>query len=197
LILLCVGVKKSLIGADWGRDHQTPFWSWKHFAYFFAQDCFFVWCKGPLGFSAGTILSNPILRMMGCDVGKRTIVAEPLQCSDWNAVSFGDDCVVEGFLQFHTFENMMLRVKRCHIQDRCSVAFGATVMGGVTVESGSTLSPLSLVLKEMYMVSAIYEGSPADPVEPIAPLALEARTIEPVPAEFNGELIPARGPDDG
>ena len=187
LILLTVSVKKLIVGSDWGRDHQTPFWSWKHFAYFFAQDCFFVWCKGSLAFSAGTILSNPILRMMGCKVGNRTIVAEPLQCSDWNAVSFGDDCVVEGFLQFHTFENMVLRVKRTHIEDRCSVAFGATVMGGARVESGSTLLPLSLVLKEMHMVPGIYEGSPADPVVHFAPTgqaapaALGQSAIQPIP----------------
>ena len=46
LIALTVGTKKLLVGSEWGADHSTPFWSWRHFAYFFAQDCFFVWCKG-------------------------------------------------------------------------------------------------------------------------------------------------------
>jgi serine acetyltransferase len=87
-----------------------------------------------------------------------------MQCSDWNAVSFGNDCVIDGFLQFHTFENMMLKVKRTHIQDGCTVAFGATVMGGVVIERDTTLLPLSLVLKEMNMITATYEGSPAEPV---------------------------------
>jgi acetyltransferase-like isoleucine patch superfamily enzyme len=87
-----------------------------------------------------------------------------MQCSDWNAVSFGNDCVVDGFLQFHTFENMMLKVKRTHIQDGCTVAFGATVMGGAVIERDTTLLPLSLVLKEMNMITATYEGSPAEPV---------------------------------
>jgi hypothetical protein len=49
-------------------------------------------------------------------------------------VSSGNDCVIDGFLQFHTFENMMLKVKRTHIQDGCTVAFGATVMGGAVIE---------------------------------------------------------------
>ena len=87
-----------------------------------------------------------------------------MQCSDWNAVSFGNDCVIDGFLQFHTFENMMLKVKRTHIQDGCTVAFGATVMGGAVIERDTTLLPLSLVLKEMNMITATYEGSPAEPV---------------------------------
>jgi non-ribosomal peptide synthetase-like protein len=164
LVVLAIAVKKALVGSKWGADHATPFWSWRHFAYFFAQDCFFVWCRGPLGLCAGTILSNPILRAMGCRIGRRTIVSEPLQCSDWNAASFGSDCVINGFLQFHSFENMTLKVKRTHIQDGCAVNFGATVMGGAVIGRDTTLLPLSLVLKEMNMLTATYEGSPAEPV---------------------------------
>ena len=119
---------------------------------------------GLSGFAPGTVLSNSILRWMGCQIGQRTIVTQPMQCSDWNAVSFGNDCVVDGFLQFHTFENMMLKVKRTRIEDGCAVAFGATVMGGAVIERDTTLLPLSLVLKEMNLLTATYEGSPAEPV---------------------------------
>ena len=164
LVLFCIAIKKSLAGREWGADHSTPFWSWRHFAYFFAQDCFSVGCRRALDFCAGTVLSNFVLRGMGCRIGRRTIVTRPIQCSDWNAVSFGDDCVVDGFLQFHTLEDMMLKVKRTHIQDGCTVAFGATVMGGAVIERDTTLLPLSLVLKEMTMPTATYEGSPAEPV---------------------------------
>jgi len=163
LILLCVAVKKSLVG-KWGADHAAPFWSWRHFAYFFAQDCFFVWCRGPLEFCTGTVLSNPILRWMGCQIGCRTIVNHPILCSDWNAVNFGNDCFIDGFLQFHSFENMMLKVKPTYLRDGCTVAFGATVMGGAVLERDTTLSPLSMVLKEMNLLTATYEGSPAEPV---------------------------------
>ncbi len=163
LISLSVVVKRALVGRDWGADHTTPFWSWRHFAYFFAQDCFFVWCRGPISFFAGTVLANPILRWMGCGIGARTILTEPMQCSDWNAVSFGRDCVVDGFLQLHSFEDMTLKVKRTHIQDGCVVAVGATVMGGATIARDTTLLPLSMVLKEMTLSTAVYEGSPAEP----------------------------------
>lgn len=164
LIAMCVATKKLLVGDTWGTDHATPFWSWRHFAYFFAQDCFFIWARGPMGACAGTVLANPILRWMGCGIGKRTIVTDPLQCFDWNAVSFGNDCMINGFLQYHSFENMMLKVKRTDIHDGCTVAFGATVMGGALIEQDSTLLPLSLVLKEMTMLPGMYEGSPAEPV---------------------------------
>jgi non-ribosomal peptide synthetase-like protein len=186
LILLSVAIKRSLVGKRWGTDHATPFWSWKHFAYFFAQDCFFVWCRKALAFCAGTILSNSILRWMGCRVGHRTIVTRPMQCSDFNAVSFGNDCVIDGFLQFHTFENMMLKVKQTRIHDGCTVAFGATVMGGAVMERGTTLLPLSMVLKEMNMLPGTYEGSPAELagslLAPIAP-----QRPDPGRPELSGE----------
>src|SRR4029077_2468800 len=89
---------------------------------------------------------------------------QPMQCSDWNAVSFGNDCLIDGFLQYHTFENTTLTVKRTYIKDGSTVAFGSTVMGGAVIERDTTLLPLSMVLKEMNLLTATYEGSPAEPV---------------------------------
>ena len=165
LVMLCVVFKKLLVGNKWGSAHSTPFWSWRHFSYFFAQDCFFAWCRRPLRITAGTVLSNIILRRMGCHIGKRTIMSSPMQASDWNAVSFGDDCIVNGFLQFHTFENMMLKVKLTEIQDGSVINFGATVMGGAVIEPETALLPLSLVLKEMHLPTATYQGSPVEPLD--------------------------------
>ena len=162
LVLLCVAIKKVLIGREWGADHATPFWSWRHFVYFFAQDCYFVWCRNAMGLLTGTILANTILRWMGCQIGRRTIVVAPLQCFDWNAVKFGDDCVIDGHPQFHTFENMMLKVKRTQIEDGCAIGVGATVMGGAVIEGDTTILPLSLILKEMNLSPATYGGSPAE-----------------------------------
>ena len=172
LVLLSVAIKTFLVGREWGADHSTPFWSWRHFAYFWAQDCFFLWCRASLWFCAGTILSNPILRGMGCRIGQRTLVTQPMQCFDWNAVSVGNDCVIDGLLQFHTFEHMMLKVKRTHIRDGCAVNVGATVMGGAVLEQDTTLLPLSLVLKDMSLLSATYEGSPAEAVSPGSSLSV-------------------------
>ena len=38
IVLLCCAIKKLLVGSEWGIEHSTPFWSWRHFSYFFAQD---------------------------------------------------------------------------------------------------------------------------------------------------------------
>lgn len=83
-----------------------------------------------------------------------------MQASDWNAVSFGSDCIISGFLQFHTFEDMLLKVKRTDIQNGSTVNFGATVMGGAIIEPETTLLPLGMVMPEMYLPTGIYEGSP-------------------------------------
>jgi hypothetical protein len=86
-----------------------------------------------------------------------------MQAFDWNAVSIGDDCVVDGMLQLHSFEHMMLKVKRTEIRSGSSINFGTTLMGGSVIEPGTTLLPLSLVLKGMNLPAATYQGSPAEP----------------------------------
>ena len=55
-------------------------------------------------------------------------------------------------------------MKRTVIENGSSVNFGAMVMGGAVIEPETTLLPLSLVLKEMHLPAATYEGSPAEPV---------------------------------
>jgi non-ribosomal peptide synthetase-like protein len=164
LAFSCVAIKKVLVGSEWGTDHSTPFWSWRHFIYFFVQDCSFAWLKIPFAASAGTVLPNTVLRWMGCRIGKRTIIAAPMQALDWNAVSFGNDCIVAGLLQFHTLENMTLKVKETVIKDGSTINFGTTIMGGAVIEPETTLLPLSLVLKEMYLPTGIYWGSPSESV---------------------------------
>ena len=162
LLGVCALLKRVVVGNQWGRAHSTPFWSLRHFTYFFVQDCFFAWYKRPMRALAGTLLANPALRQMGCRIGRRTIVADPLQVFDWNAVSFGDDCIIDCLLQLHTFENMVLTVKRTEVCDRSSISFGTTLMGGAVIEPESTLLPMSLVLKEMHLPSGSYAGSPAE-----------------------------------
>jgi non-ribosomal peptide synthetase-like protein len=166
LVLSCVLVKKALVGR-WGSAHSTGFWSLRHFTYFFAQDCFFSWCRTSLGILAGTVLPNVVLRWMGCRIGKRTIVSSPLGAYDWNAVHLGNDCIIDGFLQLHSFEGMVLKVKRTEIEDGSAVNFGATVMGGAILAPETTLLPLSLVLKEARLHTGVHEGSPAEPASPV------------------------------
>ena len=162
LVLFCVAIKKSLVGSNGESITRRPSGPGATLPTSSRRTASSSGA-GSLWIFRRDDLSNSILRWMGCQIGHRTIVTRPMQCSDWNAVSFGNDCVIDGFLQFHSFENMMLKVKRTHIQDGCTVSFGATVMGGAVIEQDTTLLPLSLVLKEMNMLTATYEGSPVEP----------------------------------
>ena len=162
LVALAVVMKQVLVGSRWGRDDTAPFWSLRHFCYFFAQDCFFVWCRRPLRAAAGTLLANPILRRMGCRIGRRSIISSPMQAFDFNAVSLGDDCTVSGILQLHSFEDMLLKVKRFHLGDGAAVNVGATIMGGAEIAAGSTIEPHGLVLKDMRLTAGVYRGSPVE-----------------------------------
>jgi hypothetical protein len=165
LVGLTVLLKRGVVGKAWGSNHTTAFWSTRHFTYFFVQDCFFNWCRGTMGLLRGTILANGILRKLGCQIGPRTIVMDPMQCSDWNAVRVGSDCILDGILQLHTFESMLLQVKETRIGDGATIATGATVMKGAILDRDVTLRPLSMVLKEMHIPAGVHEGSPAEKIQ--------------------------------
>jgi carbonic anhydrase/acetyltransferase-like protein (isoleucine patch superfamily) len=57
---------------------------------------------------------------------------------------------------------MILKVKGTCIRDGCVISVGATVMGGAVIERDTMILPSSLVLKEMHLPTATYEGSPVD-----------------------------------
>ena len=82
---------------------------------------------------------------------------------------------------------MTLKVKRTHIQDGSTVGFGATVMGGSDIERDTTLLPLSLVLKDMTMITGTYEGSPAEPSIAPLPPAVAMRRRDTERAELPGD----------
>ena len=60
-------------------------------------------------------------------------------------------------------------------------------MGGAIIERDTTLLPLSLVLKEMNMLTATYEGSPAQPVSSSILLPLALRRQRGAHPELPGE----------
>jgi hypothetical protein len=65
------------------------------------------------------------------------------------------------------------------------VGFGVTVMGGAVIEQGTTLLPLSMVLKEVNLLPGTYEGSPAEPADALplpAPAARSPLVKELAPA---------------
>ena len=160
LPLLALLVKLILVGNRWGRHNSAPFWSVRHFSYFLAQDCFFRLMAGFMSTVSGTALANPILRRFGCRIGERTLIGLPLQMSDWHAVDIGDDCVINGQMQLHSFEDRVLTVSRTTIGNGSAINHGTMLMGGAHLEPDVTVDPQSLVLKAMNLESGVHAGSP-------------------------------------
>jgi serine acetyltransferase len=158
--LLALLVKLILVGNHWGRHNSAPFWSVRHFTYFLAQDCFFRLMTGFMSTVSGTALANPILRRFGCRIGQRTLIGLPLQMSDWHAVDIGDDCVINGQMQLHSFEDRVLTVSRTRIGNGSAINYGTMLMGGAHLDSGVTVDPQSLVLKAMKLNAGVHAGSP-------------------------------------
>ena len=163
LVLLAITVKNLLVPAHWGKHHAAPFWSLRHFTYFLAQDCFFKWAGPMLLNLGGTTLANPLLRAFGCRIGRGTTLQEPLQAFDWHAVYIGENCVMEGQLQLHSFEHRLLSVRETHIGSGSAVNVGATLLGGVTLAGGTTVSAQGLVMKGMHLQTGSHGGSPVSP----------------------------------
>jgi non-ribosomal peptide synthetase-like protein len=162
LQVLALSIKRCLVAKHWGVNHQTPFWSLRHFTYFLAQDCFFKWSGPALRHLGGSALANPVLRAFGCRIGRDTLIHEPLQAFDWHAVDIGDNCVVQGQLQLHSFEHRLLTVKQTSIKSNSAINFGATVMGGALLDSHTTVEGLGLVMKGMVLASGVHSGSPVN-----------------------------------
>jgi len=70
--------------------------------------------------------------------------------------------LVDGILQYHTLENMTLTVKLTRIGAGAAINAGATVMGGSEIDAGTSVLPLSLVLKDMHLPTGVYLGSPSE-----------------------------------
>lgn len=165
LPVAALAIKWILVGARWGVDHAAPFWSIRHFTYFLAQDCFFQWAGIFLISAEGTALANPLLRAFGCKIGKRTVWAHPIQAFDWHAVDIGEECVINGQLQLHSFEGRVLTVRRSRIGSRTCVNHGAMLMGGADISDHVTIYPQTLVLKGMQLQTGTHQGSPSQRAE--------------------------------
>ena len=165
LPLVALLIKWVLVGARWGVDHTTPFWSMRHFTYFLAQDFFFQWSGIFLASAEGTALANPLLRAFGCRIGKRTIFAHPIQAFDWHAVDIGENCIINGQLQLHSFEGRVLTVRRSRIGDETCINQGAMLMGGADIERSVTIRSQALVLKGMHLKSGVHSGNPSQPLD--------------------------------
>lgn len=163
-IIAAAGVKKLLIGTF--KPVVTPLYS------------VFVWLNeivnavyesiaapALLPFM-GTPLIGPLLRTMGCKVGRWTFLETTL-FSEFDLVEIGDYCALNlgSTIQTHLFEDRVMKVAPLKIGDQCSVGNMAVILYGTEMRKRSWLGPLSLLMKgETLPEASRWYGIPTQPI---------------------------------
>src|SRR5262249_47939759 len=96
----------------------------------------------------GTPFLAPLLRAMGCKIG-RWVFLETTLFSEFDLVEIGDDAALNlgATIQTHLFEDRVMKADYLKIGDRCSVGNMAVVLYGSEMLEGSSLGPLSVLMK--------------------------------------------------
>jgi non-ribosomal peptide synthetase-like protein len=128
----------------------------------------------------GTPFIAWFFRLLGAKIGKRAWM-ETTCFTEYDLVHIGDDVAlnVNATVQTHLFEDRVMKMSDIHIGDRCSVGALSLVLYDTTMQPGSSLGDLSLLMKnELFPADTHWEGIPA-------------RRVDAGPVEFAGTVSPA------
>ncbi len=113
----------------------------------------------------GTPFLPAYLRLLGCRIGKR-VYLDTTDITEFDMVRIGDGAALNCDCgpQTHLFEDRVMKIGPVDIGRRCVLGGGSIVLYGASMEEGSTLGELSLLMKgENLPASTRWEGSPARP----------------------------------
>ncbi|MFZ4761481.1 MAG: Pls/PosA family non-ribosomal peptide synthetase [Alphaproteobacteria bacterium] len=102
------------------------------------------------------------LRLLGCKIGKRTVL-NTTDFTEFDCVSVGDDSALNVACgpQTHLFEDRIMKIGRVAIGKRCSIGSCSIVLYDSVLGDGVKLAPLSLVMKgENLPANSHWQGSP-------------------------------------
>jgi non-ribosomal peptide synthetase-like protein len=96
----------------------------------------------------GTLLFNRYLRLIGCKIGEWAYVGTTL-FSEFDLVDIGDYAALNAgvVVQNHLFEDRIMKSSYLKIGDECSVGNMSVILYDSEMKQGSTVSPLSLLMK--------------------------------------------------
>jgi non-ribosomal peptide synthetase-like protein len=96
----------------------------------------------------GTPFAAPWLRMLGCKIG-RDVYLETTLFSEFDLVQVGHGAALNAgaVIQNHLFEDRIMKASFVQIGDRCTVGNMAVVLYDTEMKDGSTIGPLSLLMK--------------------------------------------------
>ena len=104
----------------------------------------------------GTPFVAPLLRLMGCRVGRYCYIGTSL-FSEFDLIEIGDYAALNGgaIVQNHLFEDRIMKSSHLRIGDGCAVGNMAVVLYDTRMGDGAVLGPLSLLMKGEIMPSAV------------------------------------------
>ncbi len=115
----------------------------------------------------GTPYINWAFRALGCKIGKRVFI-NTTDITEFDMVDIGDDTAINYGcdLQTHLFEDRIMKISNITISKNCAVGALAVVLYDTTMEEGSVLGSLSILMKgEKLPENTHWEGLPAVYVE--------------------------------
>jgi len=125
----------------------------------------------------GTPFLAAYLRLMGCKVGKWCYLGTTL-FSEFDLVEIGDRACLNlgSTIQTHLFEDRVFKADVIKIDDDCTVGNMAVVLYGTEMRAGSSLGPLSVLMKgEMLPEGSRWQGTPCEPIRsPAKAVVLQA-----------------------
>lgn len=116
----------------------------------------------------GTPYLAPLLRTMGCRIGKWCFLDTTL-VSEFDLVRIGDHASLNlgATLQTHLFEDRVMKSDTLVIGDGCNVGNMAIVLYATEMQRGSTLGSLSVLMKgETLPAMSRWRGIPSEPTGP-------------------------------
>lgn len=101
-----------------------------------------------VGIFFGTPFATPLLRLMGCRVGRHCYIGTSL-FSEFDLVEIGDYAALNGgaIIQNHLFEDRIMKSSHLRVGDGCTVGNMAVVLYDTRMEEDAVLGPLSLLMK--------------------------------------------------
>lgn len=122
-----------------------------------------------LSLMLGTPFFAWYLRLLGCKIGKNTYINTSL-LGEFDLVEIGDYASIGSgvVIQNHLFEDRIFKADRLTIGDECSIGNNTVVLYDTVMEQGSTIGPLSLLMKgETIPAHTSWHGIPTQKVDSI------------------------------
>jgi non-ribosomal peptide synthetase-like protein len=145
--LLCVVATKQILMGTF-RPTIKPLWSlyvWLNEAVNGTYETIAAPLLSPL---LGTPYCAPWLRLMGCKIG-RHVYLETTLFSEFDLVQIGDYAALnaDAIIQNHLFEDRIMKSSTLKVGDDCTVGAMAVVLYDSEMQAGSSIGPLSLLMK--------------------------------------------------